>query len=236
MDSHTGGLGLRPRVRDVMTTDVRTVSTETGFREMVGLIEEARVSALPVLSDEGKVLGIVSEADLLLKESRPGHEDRQLFESKAHRVERSKAEGTTAGEIMSSPAITAPPEMPVQEAARLMHEKRVKRLPILDADGSLVGIVSRSDLLRVYMRDDETLRRQIREDLIRGALWMDADSITVEVTGGVVRLSGQVDRRSQVPVLMHTVALVPGVVAVQDVGLSFDYDDIRHRPETPSWA
>ena len=144
--------------------------------------------------------------------------------------ERSKAEGTTAGEIMTAPAITAHAEMRVREAARLMHNEGVKRLPVVDSDGCLVGIVSRSDLLRVFVRDDETLREQIREDLIRRSLWMDPKTINVEVTDGVVRLSGEVDHRSEIAVLVHSVASIPSVVAARDVGLSFSYDDIRNRP------
>ena len=233
MESNMQGGGLRPTVGDVMTRPVRTVAIGTGFKEMVGVIEEARVSALPVLSDEGKVLGIVSEADLLLREGGPEREDHHLFPSRARWREQLKAEGTTAGEIMTSPAITAGPDMPVQEAARLMRARGVKRLPVVDADGCLIGVVSRSDLLRVFMRDDDTLRRQIREDLIRGSLWMDPDTLNVEVTDGVVRLSGEVDRRSEVTVLVHCVASIPSVVAAEDVGLRFRYDDIRHRTGPP---
>jgi CBS-domain-containing membrane protein len=226
MDSKYRG-GLRQLVRDVMTREVRTVEPTTGFKEMVGLIEEAGVGALPVVSDARHLVGIVSETDLLLKEEGPEVDDRHLFETRARRRERSKAEGRTAYRVMSSPVVSARPDMPVQQAARLMHERRVKHLPVVDGDGCLLGIVSRGDLLRVFTRDDETLRREILDDLVLKALWMDPDAVEVEVTDGVVRLSGELERRSTVAVLLRLVGSIPGVVACEDAGLRFRVDDTR---------
>ena len=230
MHSYAEEDGLRPTVKEVMTRHVRTVSVKTGFKEMVRLIEEARVSALPVVSEDGKVLGVVSEADLLLKEEGPEVEEHPLFQSRAQRRERLKAVGTAAGGVMTAPAITAHPGMRVQQAARLMHTRGLKRLPVVDAHGCLVGIVSRSDLLRVFTRDDEILRQLVREDLIRRSLWMDPEAIQVDVADGVVQLSGEVDRRSEIAVLVHCVTAIPGVVAAEDAGLRYQYDDIRNRP------
>jgi CBS domain-containing protein len=177
MEGDVGG-GLRPAVKDVMTRQVRTVTPTAGFREMVALIEAARVSALPVVSESGAVEGIVSEADLLLKEE--PERDRHRFESRARRRERAKAAGTTAAEVMTRPVIAAWPDMPVSEAARLMRAKGVKRLPVLDADGRLVGIVSRSDLLRIFLHDDESVRRQLRQDPVLRRLWTDPDDVVIE--------------------------------------------------------
>ena len=235
MDSEYRG-GLRPLVRDVMTREVRTVEPTTGFKQMVGLIEEAGVGALPVVFDTRHLVGIVSETDLLLKEEGPEQDDRHIFETRARRLERAKAEGRAAYQVMSSPVVSARPDMPVPQAARLMHEKRVKHLPVVDGDGCLLGIVSRGDLLRVFTRDDEALRREILDDLVLKALWMEPDSIEVEVADGVVRLSGELERRSAVTILLRLVASIPGVVACEDAGLRFRVDDTRGKAETASWA
>ncbi|MBO0685916.1 MAG: CBS domain-containing protein [Candidatus Dormibacteraeota bacterium] len=216
--------GLKPVVRDVMTQDVLSIGPNTGFKEMVRLIEEAGVGALPVVSESRRLEGIVSKTDLLLKEEGRPLEPVHHFERRARRLERSKADGSAAYQVMTSPTVTARPETTVQEAALLMHQKGVKQLPVVDADGSLLGIVTRSDLLRVFIREDETLRRQILEDLILKSLWMDPNDFSVEVSEGRVRLSGQVERRSTIPVLLLLIGSIPGVVSVEDVGLRSRFD------------
>jgi CBS-domain-containing membrane protein len=221
--------GLRTTVGDLMTRPVRTVSMGAGFKEVVAILLRGAASAVPVVDDDDRMVGIISETDLLLKERGLDDQGRHLFRSKAHLVERSKAQGTVAAELMNWPVVTAHPELPVQEAARLMLEKGVNQLPVVDADDCLLGIVSRGDLLRVFLRDDETLRCLIRDEVIEEQLWMDPTAIAVEVADGVVSLSGEVSRRSGITVLLRAVASVPGVVDARDAGLSYRFDDIRHR-------
>ncbi len=217
---------MKARVADVMTEKVLSVRQEAGFKEMVAIMESARISALPVVDEEGHVVGVVSEADLLLKEERPDLDGRRLFESRQRRIERRKAAGQTAGELMSSPPIVATPDMPVVEAARIMHRHNVKRLPVVDPPGRLVGIVSRADVLKVFMRPDEDIRREIVDEVIVKTLWMDPERIRVTVVGGIVELAGEVDRKSDVTTLVSLCSSVDGVVAV-DADLRYRFDDSR---------
>ena len=142
---------MRRRVKDVMTADVAYVREHTSYKELVRLLAERRVSALPVVDVNLNVIGIVSEADLLLKQQQPADSfQRFLLEGKRRRLERAKARGGTAVELMSRPAITVGPDATVAEAARLLRMHLIKRLPVADPLGRLVGIVSRSDLLSVF--------------------------------------------------------------------------------------
>jgi CBS domain-containing protein len=149
-------------VRDMMTTEVVTVELSTPFKEIVARLAERRVSAAPVLDSGGRAVGVVSEADLLLKEEHPDPDlDVPLVWSRRRRLERDKAAATVAGELMTAPAVTVPPTATVAEAARRMHAAGVKRLPVVDEEGLLVGIVSRADLLKVFTRPDHAIRREI---------------------------------------------------------------------------
>jgi CBS-domain-containing membrane protein len=200
----------------------------TGFKEIAGLLAEYRISALPVVDDSGRLVGVVSEADLLLKEAFGVQDDRHLIESGRTRREHAKAGALLARDLMTSPAVTIGTEAPIAEAARLMHDRGVKRLPVVDEDGSVVGIVTRSDLLRVFLRPDAMIREDVVEGLIVKALWMDPNTIQVRVTGGVVDLSGQVDRKSDIRILTNLVGGLDGVVGVVEK-LRFSYDDTRAR-------
>jgi CBS domain-containing protein len=143
------------RVRDVMTPQVLTVDEQAPFKEIVALMDECRISALPVLDEKGRVVGIVSEADLLLKEEFPeGPAGGRLLQGRRQREERAKAAGDTAVELMTAPAVTIGPDATVTEAARLLHRHGIKRLPVVDPAGPLLGIVSRADLLKVFLRAD----------------------------------------------------------------------------------
>ena len=149
---------MNATVKDVMTTEVVAVRRDTTFKEMAATLRRYRVSALPVVDDAGRVLGVVSEADLLAKEALA---DPGLVAELVHRKDVRKAEGLTAGDLMTRPPVTAAPDDPVEQAARMMHFMRVKRLPVVNSGGQLVGIVSRADVLAVFDRPDEEIRSNI---------------------------------------------------------------------------
>jgi CBS domain-containing protein len=212
-------------VRDVMTTDVLTVTESTPFKEVAGLLAAYHIGALPVLDATGKLSGIVSETDLLLKQEFPHSlQAAPLFEGRRRRGERRRAEGRVAGALMSSPAITVGADLPVAQAARLMHAGKVKHLPVLDADGELVGIVSRGDLLRVFLRDDEDLLADLRA-LVADQPGVDPAQVTVLVAGGVVRFTGTVPLRSTAKTLAMLARELDGVVGVDD-RLAHETDDL----------
>jgi CBS domain-containing protein len=212
-------------VRDMMTTEVVTVEPSTPFKEIVARLAGRRVSAVPVVDADGRVLGVVSEADLLLKEEYPDAEqDVPLVWTRRRRIERKKAAGTCARDLMTAPPVTVPPTATVAEAARRMHAAGVKRLPVVDGDGRLPGIVSRADLLRVFARPDDAIRREIVDEVILRDLMMDPSRFFVRVEDGVVVLEGAVERRTLVPFVLHAVRGVEGVVRVED-RLTYDVDD-----------
>jgi CBS domain-containing protein len=213
------------RVRDVMTREVVTVGEQESFKELVALMAECRVSALPVLDEGGRVVGVVSEADLLLKEEFPeGPAGGRLFQGRRHRMERAKAAGDTAVELMTAPAITIGPDATVAEAARLLQRHQIKRLPVVDPAGPLLGIVSRADLLKVFLRSDDQIAREVRQEVLLRALWVNPDTVVVEVRDGVVTLTGQLERRSLIPIAVSLVRGLDGVVDVVD-RLTFEVDD-----------
>jgi CBS domain-containing protein len=218
-------------VQDLMTTQVVTVGPETPFKQIVALLAEHRVSAVPVVDGDRRVLGIVSEADLLLKEEFPEpDQDIALFWTRRRRREREKAAATTARDLMSSVAVVSTsPDATVAEAARGMHAAGVKRLPVIDEDGRLVGIVSRGDLLKVFNRPDQAVRREIIDDVIVGNFMMDPNRFFIHVDNGVVVLQGRVERRSLLPYVLRAVHGVEGVVRVEN-RLASDIDDADTLP------
>lgn len=223
---------MRRTVADVMTREVVVAGPKTPFKELVRRMHEARVSALPVLDEDGRLVGIVSEADLILKEDPELDEAGRMFESRHRRTDRQKAAGLFAAELMTSPVVTIGPDASLGQAARLMHRKQVKRLPVVDEAGRLVGILARSDLLTVFLREDADIEREVREDVVRRTLWIDPGTVTVSVREGVVRLGGQLERRSLIPVLERLVASVDGVVGVEHT-LTYEVDDTVSAPEIP---
>jgi CBS domain-containing protein len=211
-------------VGDVMTTNVATVRVDTDYRSIVDLLVGRRISAVPVLDGEGRVAGVVSEADLLYKiEFAGAREQRRIFPGR-HRSSRDKGEGRVARDFMSAPAVTTDRATTVAAAARQMAERKVKRLPVVDADGRLIGIVSRADLLKVHLRPDEQLREDIVENVFARTLWIDPGRVMVEVKDGTVTLRGRLDRRTLVEMAARLTAAVPGVVEVED-GLTYELDD-----------
>ncbi len=201
-------------VKDVMTRNVVSLRKHAQYKEIVRVMRNRKISAFPVLDENDKVVGIVSEDDLLVKEGYAGHFAGPTFP--VRHAEKVKAMALTAAELMSRPAITIGPDATVADAARVMHSKHVKRLPVMDSARRLLGIVSRVDLLGVYDRPDEDIRKEIVEQVIEGAFVLDSLAFAVTVVGGVVTLSGSVVREPVALSLLDAVRQVDGVVAVRD--------------------
>ena len=219
------------RVADVMTREVATVAPATPVKEIARVLAQRRVSALPVVDLEGRVVGVVSEADLLLKEGRGALADPpRRFEAASRRAQRAKAGATVAAELMTAPALTIAPEASVADAARLMRERGVKRLVVVDDHDRLAGIISRGDVIRVFLRPDGDIRRAVEEGLAASLLWLDARDLEVTVADGVVTLRGRLDRRSDVELLARLTLELDGVVGVVN-RVVYAWDD-RH-PGTP---
>ncbi len=201
-------------VGELMTQAVVTAGEELSFREVACLLEANEVSGLPVVDAGGRVVGVVSEADLLLKAAHEVVEERHWHEPPGRREERAKAAGRIVRDLMTSPAVTATPSMPVAEAARRLYEHGIKRLPVVDPEGRPVGTISRGDVTRVFLREDAELRKEIVDGILLRTLAADPDAVEVEVEDGVVTLGGKLPLRSEVEVLERLAAEVPGVVAV----------------------
>jgi CBS domain-containing protein len=208
------------KVSDLMSTDVVTTTPSTPLREVARLLLEHEISGLPVCDEAGEIVGVVSEGDILFKEqgrleTRDGVLGWLLDLPSEAELEKTRAR--TAGEAMTSPASTIPPFASVSAAARRMTEDAVKRLPVVTLDGRLVGIVTRTDLLRAFVRPDHVIASEIRDDVLRRALWLSPGVIEVDVRDGEVELAGELDTRAEVDVLEKLVAKVPGVVTVRSL-------------------
>ena len=204
---------MNATVKDVMTTEVVTVRRETTFKEMAAVLRRYRVSALPVVDDAGRVLGVVSEADLLAKEALA---DPGPVAELVHRKDVRKAEGLTADELMTRPPVTAAPDDPIEQAARMMHFMRVKRLPVVNSGGQLVGIISRADVLAVFDRPDEDIRKDVADGLLLHEFLIDSRQFRVTVESGVVTMEGTPETAALGHALIRKARHVPGVVAVRD--------------------
>ncbi|MFK4105310.1 CBS domain-containing protein [Streptomyces sp. NPDC019531] len=200
-------------VSDVMTPTVVALMSGAPFKDIVRTMRQWRISALPVLDDERRVVGVVSEADLLLKEE--FHVGALDPKTRMNRfADLAKAGARTAGELMTAPAVTVAADATLAQAARTMARYGVKRLPVVDRTGRLQGIVSRRDLLQVFLRDDEDIAREVRRDVV-GPLFPDpVEPIQVHVRDGVVRLTGRVRNTASVPVATRLARAVEGVVDV----------------------
>ena len=204
---------MNATVKDVMTAEVVAVRRDTTFKELAAVLRRYRVSALPVVDDAGRVIGVVSEADLLAKEALA---DPGVMAEVLHRQDVRKAEGLTAGDLMTSPPVTAAPEDPIGQAARMMHFMRVKRLPVVNSGGQLVGIVSRSDVLAVFDRPDEDIRTEIVDTMLVHEFLIDPRQFRVTVESGVVTMEGTPETAALGHALVRKARHVPGVVAVRD--------------------
>ncbi|WP_338932781.1 CBS domain-containing protein [Streptomyces netropsis] len=200
-------------VRDVMTQTVVAVSRDAPYKEITKTLAEWKVSAVPVLAGEGRVIGVVSEADLLSKEEYKGREQEDVVRPE-HLGDLAKAGARTAEDLMSTPAITVHADATVAEAARIMARKGVKRLPVVDAEGMLAGIVSRADLLKVYLRSDEDIAQEVRGEVVARLFPHRAPTVDVQVEEGVVTLSGHLPDATMIPLVARLVRAVEGVVNV----------------------
>ncbi|MFE9255217.1 CBS domain-containing protein [Streptomyces sp. NPDC006879] len=216
-------------VADVMTRDVATVPPEASLKAVAWGLDHNGVSALPVVDARRHPIGIVSEADLLRRQaSLPDTEGRDLLHT-ATPLDEAAMDARTAGDLMSGPVLTARPEWSIVETARFQHERGVKRLPVVDETGALVGIVSRSDLLRPMLRRDDAIRDEIVDDVLGRTLRINPSGVTVTVHEGVVSLSGQVEERSTIGLVERLCQSVDGVVSV-DQALEFAVDDLATAP------
>ncbi len=220
------------KVRDVMTRQVVTARPEMSLRDLALLLSEHRISGMPVLDGNGSVIGIVSEADILAKERGPepvhGGGLSWLFGERAAPDDLRRRAATTVGEAMTTPAITIEQDRPLREAAACMLDRGINRLPVT-VDGLLVGILSRADLVRAYIRRDAEALAAIRDQVIRKTMWLDPDDMIVEVHEGVARLAGTVDRQSTAAIIERLVALVDGIdLTVND--LRWEMDDSELAP------
>ncbi|WDZ83035.1 CBS domain-containing protein [Micromonospora cathayae] len=214
------------QVGDVMTVDVVTVGEQTPYRDIVDLLLRRRVSAVPVVDGFRRVLGVVSEADLLHKVEHSGHPDeRRVFTRPRRRAALAKADAMLAGELMTAPAVTTYPQASLPAAARLMDREQVKRLPVLDDLGRLVGIVTRSDLLRVHLRSDTEIREDVVGEVLRRVLAVRDGLVTVQVRQGAVTLDGRLDRRTSAELAARLAGQVSGVTRVVST-IGYDVDDV----------
>jgi CBS domain-containing protein len=209
---------MSAKVMDVMTRKVVAVHTNASYKEIAATLRDRRVSAFPVLDDAGAVIGVVSEADLIAKEAlEAGYEtDPGPLSGLLHRRDLEKARGATAGELMSRPPVTVRPDDLVSHAAHLMYDRRVKRLPVVDADGRLVGIISRTDVLTVFSRSGQDIRREITQDVLLQRFLTDPASFTVTVKDGIVTLAGSPETAQLGHDIVAAVRHLEGVVAVRD--------------------
>jgi CBS domain-containing protein len=207
-------------VRDVMTSTVVTVADSVPFKEIVRLMQVHGVSALPVVDAQGHLAGIVSEADLLPKEASETDGEHHLFGPRRKRAD--KAAGLVAAQLMSAPVAAVGPDATLREAARLILERKVKRLPVVDGEGRIIGIVSRADLLKVFLRPDNEILDEVTKRVLLRSLCLDTVNATVH--DGIVRLDGVVEQRSMLPLVVGLVRGVDGVVGV-DSHLGYQVDD-----------
>ncbi|MFJ4342725.1 CBS domain-containing protein [Streptomyces sp. NPDC088915] len=203
-------------VSEVMTQDVVTAPPAAPFKEIVRLLVAHEVSAVPVVDGERRLLGVVSEADLLRGTAElPALEGRWAGVRLLSR-EYGLPEAETAAGLMTSPAPTAHPDWNLSETARTMHREGVGRLPVTEGAARLVGIVSHRDLLRPFLRDDAEIREEIERDVLSGTLRLARGTVRVSVTNGVVTLTGRVDERADVSVIVRLCRWVDGVVALHE--------------------
>jgi CBS-domain-containing membrane protein len=201
------------RVGDVMTRAVVAVGREARFKDVVERMEQWQVSALPVLEGDGRVIGVVSEADLLPKEEFRGS-DPDRFTQRGRLADLAKAGAVTAEDVMSAPAVTVHTDATLAEAARIMALRHVKRLPVVNAEGLLEGVVSRADLLKVFLRPDNDLADEIRRDIVDVLFPAPVEPVHITVVDGVATLTGRVRDATDIPLAARLVRGVEGLVAV----------------------
>jgi CBS domain-containing protein len=220
------------KIHELMQRDVVTVAPETSLKDVAALLVEHRISGLPVCTEDGRVVGVVSEADIVQKEQTDDFASTALL---GRLIDQAYGDGIrfaarTAGGAMTSPPVTVRSRDDVAHAAHLMITRRVNRLPVVDGT-RLVGIVTRSDLVRAFHRDDTTIRGEIEQDVLRSMLWIDPESLDVSVEDGVVRIDGEVETKTIAEIVRACVRRVPGVVDVES-DLTWRIDDLARRRRT----
>lgn len=193
------------KVADLMTDEVVSAAPGTVFKDVAKLLAQYDVSGVPVLDDEDRVVGVVSQTDLLAYAMSGSHSAEQKGTA---------AGPPSAGQVMSAPAVTVHAEETAADAARLMTRRSIERLPVVDVEDRLVGIVTRRDLLRMFLRPDSEIRRRVSDEVLTEVLGVPAGDVDVHVVDGIVTLDGQVERRSQLPALLALAERLDGVVAV----------------------
>ena len=219
------------KVRSIMKTDVATVSPEAVFKAVAILLASWGISGAPVVNRDGVVVGVVSQGDLL--DRGVGRRRRGRLRGRSGR----RPSATTAAGLMTAPAVTIGPDADVTEAARLMEERRIHRLPVVDDDRKLIGLVGRSELLRVFLRPDDEIRTEVREEVIEREMCVDPRTVEVAVHQGVVVLRGELERKALIPILVALVRRVDGVVDVE-ARLTAKKDDTPVNPANagvPGW-
>ncbi|MGW1884579.1 CBS domain-containing protein [Streptomyces sp. NPDC001970] len=227
-------------VGSVMTSEVVRATYETPFTEVSQLLKQYRISGLPVVDDDEQVLGMVSETDLTIPRSADdGPESAHRFHWSSligrARAREPEAPARNAGQLMAHPAITVHAEQSIAQAARTMAERRVERLPVVDEEDRLVGIVTRRDLLQVFLRPDAEIRGEVIDEVLVRALRLAPETVGVEVRDGVVTLSGQLERRCEMPMVLRMTRQVDGVTDVVD-RLSFGAEDAHPQRSVPGSA
>ncbi|MBE4733513.1 MULTISPECIES: CBS domain-containing protein [Streptomyces] len=223
------------KVGSVMTTDVVRAEYDTPFKEVARLLADHGISGLPVIDDDEKVIGVVSDTDLMARQAEAPDpyesRGRHLFGAltRGARRQAAKAEARSAGRLMTEPPITVHADDTVVEAARTMAQHRVERLPVVDEEERLVGIVTRRDLLQVFLRPDEEIRSTVTREVVVRTLWLAPHSVDVTVDQGVVTLSGQLERKSETEIAVSMTRQVDGVVGVVDK-LTWRLDDAHIEP------
>jgi CBS-domain-containing membrane protein len=210
-------------VDDVMTTAVVTVGPTAPYRALVDVLVGHRFSAVPVVDEFLRVTGVVSEADLLRKIEYAGNEEPRMFDGRRRRGERTKATASTAESLMTSPPVVALSGTSIAAAARLMDSEGVKRLPVVDDLGRLIGIVSRADLLKVHLRPDDEIRNDAEDGVLRNVT-VESEPIRIDVVDGVVTMTGTVDRWSTKDIAVRLARQIAGVAEVVDE-IEYEYDD-----------
>lgn len=213
----------RTTVRDVMTTAVVSVSPDAPFTEVARELYGNAVRAVPVVDADGRLLGVVSEGDLLRTVERAG--DDQAHGLRSRFAQRRDAAGrTTAGELMSAPAVTAGADLSIARAARIMHDRSLGWLPVVDVDDRVIGVVGRSDLLTVFLREDAEIRGEVADEVLRDTLHLAPGRVEVQVDDGVVTLAGTVGTRADARLAVRFAERLEGVVGVVD-RLTYEVDE-----------
>ncbi len=214
------------KVGDVMTRDVRTIGGDAPLKEAAILMVRVGISGLPVVDDERKVVGIITEADFVTAEANRswGRQRRRLLANFLGEAEPPQAK--TVADVMTSDPHTVDRDSSVTEAARRMTDLRVKRLPVVTPDGTLEGIISRADVMGAFARADDQLRDEVVNDVLIGVLQLDSSNVAVTVTDGVVNLVGSVATRSESRLLEELSVRVEGVISVESA-VTWNHDDTK---------